>query len=61
MRAKAKAGYDSPSDMGIDSGRVSKLTIRNRITGRIVAHYERGWDVKPLFMGLVYRALANVT
>jgi len=38
--------YDSPSDSGIDGGRISKLTIRN-IKGDLKADYDRGWSVKP--------------
>ena len=34
--------YDIPSDMGINRGRVSKLTIKDA-AGRMVAHYDRGW------------------
>ena len=37
--------YDSPSSMGINSGRGSKLTVKKN--GKVVAHYDRGWDVVP--------------
>ncbi|SHK92020.1 DUF7678 domain-containing protein [Desulforamulus aeronauticus] len=37
--------YDHPSTNGIDGGRISKLTIKRG--GEIIAHYDRGWDVKP--------------
>lgn len=37
--------YDEASDMGINKGRISKLDVRK--SGRIVASYDRGWDVRP--------------
>jgi hypothetical protein len=37
--------YDIGSNFGIDNGRVSKLDIRRN--GRIIANYDRGWDVSP--------------
>lgn len=36
--------FDTPSDMGIRKGRISKLTIRNR--NKIVFNYDRGYDVR---------------
>ena len=33
--------YDEPSDMGINRGRISKLSVCG------VCNYDRGWDVKP--------------
>lgn len=38
--------YDQDSDMGINRGRISKLDVMK--SGRIVASYDRGWDVKPV-------------
>lgn len=38
--------FEEPSDHGIDKGRISKLTVKDK-DGNIVAHYEREWDVKP--------------
>lgn len=37
--------YDTPSQHGIDGGRVSKLCIKR--DGVDVCNYDRGWDVKP--------------
>lgn len=37
--------YDQPSSHGIDQGKISKLQIRQH--EKIVANYDRGWDVKP--------------
>lgn len=37
--------YDTPSQYGIDGGRVSKLCIKR--DGIEVCNYDRGWDIKP--------------
>ena len=38
--------YEKPSKRyGINGGRISKLTIK--IDGRVVANYDRGWDIEP--------------
>jgi hypothetical protein len=37
--------YDTPSKMGINNGRVSKISVKKN--GKEVAHYDRGWDHKP--------------
>lgn len=37
--------YDTPSQYGIDGGRVSKLCIKR--DGVDVCNYDRGWDIKP--------------
>ena len=37
--------YEEPSKYGIDDGRISKLTLKQ--DGKVVANYDRGWDVKP--------------
>lgn len=37
--------YDEPSAYGINEGKISKLLIK--IDGKVVASYERGWDVEP--------------
>jgi len=37
--------FDNPSDMGIDDGRISKLTITKDGVEEI--NYDRGWDMKP--------------
>ena len=34
--------YDNPSNMGIDQGRISKLTLK--VDGKIILNYDRGWD-----------------
>lgn len=37
--------YDTPSEYGIDGGRISKLTIKR--DGDTVCNYDRGWDIRP--------------
>ena len=37
--------YDSPSDYGINCGKISKLDIRKN--GEILAGYDRGWYIEP--------------
>ena len=37
--------YETGSQWGIDGGKVSKLTLKR--DGKIVANYDRGWDIKP--------------
>lgn len=37
--------YQDPSKFGIDKGRISKLFVKK--IGKIVANYDRGWDVEP--------------
>lgn len=37
--------YDTPSQFGINGGRISKLHMRS--DGEILANYDRGWDVIP--------------
>ena len=37
--------FEEPSEFGIDEGRISKLELR--VKGKIVANYDRGWDIKP--------------
>lgn len=46
VRYQAKV-YDLPSEYGINGGRISKLQLREGIDDKIVANYDRGWDVKP--------------
>ena len=57
--------YDTPSQLGIDNGRVSKLDIYKncRFTGKrkFIAMYDRGWEVKPKNMKLVNNILSIVT
>lgn len=36
--------FEEPSEFGIDEGRISKLELR--VKGKIVANYDRGWDMK---------------
>lgn len=43
--------YPEPSDYGIDlgkegDGRISKLEVRKN--GKVVARYDRGWDIIPI-------------
>ncbi len=37
--------FEEPSEFGIDEGRISKLELR--VKGKIVANYDRGWDIEP--------------
>lgn len=37
--------YDEGSEFGINGGRISKLWLG--INGRMIANYDRGWDVEP--------------
>lgn len=38
--------YDEGSQYGIeDEGRISKLMLKEN--GRIIANYDRGWDIEP--------------
>lgn len=37
--------YEEGSIYGINEGRISKLEMRKN--GRIVANYDRGWDIEP--------------
>ena len=37
--------YEEGSEWGIDGGRISKLILKR--DGKIVCHYDRGWDIKP--------------
>lgn len=37
--------FDEPSHWGINGGKISKLMIK--IDGKIVANYDRGWDIEP--------------
>ena len=41
---KAKV-FDMESDMGINRGRISKLAVKK--DGKLVANYDRGWDMRP--------------
>lgn len=37
--------YETPSEYGIDGGRISKLEIRDG--EKVLVNYDRGWDIKP--------------
>ena len=39
--------FQANSQYGIDEGRISKLEIRDKQTHRILANYDRGWDIEP--------------
>jgi hypothetical protein len=43
--AYAVKHYEETSIYGIEEGRISKLEIRK--DGRIVANYDREWDIEP--------------
>lgn len=38
---------DEPTDYGINGGRISKLTLKDK-DGTELANYDRGWDIKPV-------------
>lgn len=39
--------FDEPSnEYGIDGGKISKLWIKNTKTNKVVANYDRGWDIE---------------
>lgn len=38
--------YEEGSSFGIDNGRISKLMLKRN--DEIIAHYDRGWDLKPI-------------
>ena len=52
--------YEEGSVFGINEGRVSKLQIKDR-QDRVVANYDRGWDVEPQSeaVGFVVYALVS--
>lgn len=37
--------YNEPSEYGIDSGRISKLTLK--VKGEVIYNYDRGEDILP--------------
>lgn len=39
--------FDEPSEYGINGGRISKLTLRDKDSGEFVVNYDRGWDMEP--------------
>ncbi len=45
LKVTAKV-FNGPSNDGIKNGRISKLEIRTK-GGKMVANYDRGWDVRP--------------
>ena len=38
--------FEEASVYGIEEGRISKLMLKR--DGRIIANYDRGWDVEPI-------------
>jgi len=38
--------FEKGSEFGIDKGNISKLILKRN--GKIIANYDRGWDVKPV-------------
>ena len=38
--------YDSPSQFGIDGGRISKLILKRK--DEVVCNYDREWIIKPV-------------
>jgi len=41
--------YDETSSFGINEGKISKLSLSQN--GKIIANYDRGWDIKPISEG----------
>lgn len=40
--------FDEPSaQYGIEGGKISKLWIQDIKTKKVVANYDRGWDIEP--------------
>ena len=39
--------FDRPSSFGIEEGRISKLWITRHSDRRVIAAYDRGWDILP--------------
>lgn len=39
--------YEEGSKFGINSGKVSKLTIRRVGESRDIVNYDRGWNIEP--------------
>jgi hypothetical protein len=39
--------FDEPSQYGIDKGKISKLWIKDKKSGKVVCNYDRDWDVEP--------------
>lgn len=40
--------YEEPSEKyGIEGGRISKLSIRDKSSGRSIVNYDRGWNIEP--------------
>ena len=37
--------FDTPSEYGIEEGRISKLELR--LNKETVCNYDRGWDIEP--------------
>lgn len=50
--------YKTGSNMGIEGGKVSKLTLKKN--GKTVARYDRGWDIEPIDLETVYAVDAIV-
>lgn len=47
MEVEAKV-YDTPSQYGIDGGRVSKMSVFDPHSEEFLLNYDRGWDVCEL-------------
>jgi hypothetical protein len=39
--------FDEGSKYGIRGGKISKLWIKDKATGLVIADYERGWSIRP--------------
>lgn len=52
--------FATSSDYGIDSGRISKLDMRQIGTNRIEVNYDRSWDIKPNKGTTAYRCLEKL-
>lgn len=40
--------YDEGSVYGINEGRISKLYVRDEKSRKVLANYDRGWDIEPV-------------
>lgn len=50
--------YDEASEFGINDGKVSKLFVKQ--AGKMVAQYDRRWEIKPKDMNIVSQIVAKL-
>lgn len=39
--------YNGPSQFGINKSRITILYVKDTSTGKVLADYDRGWNIKP--------------